>query len=51
MPAFSITGAPKAVVKVLTRAINDVLPSTDVQEKVRKLGMEMRGSTPEAIEK
>lgn len=29
---------PKAVVKVLTRAINDVLPSTDVQEKVKKAG-------------
>jgi len=40
---------PKAVVKVLTRAINEVLPSPDVQEKVSKLGMEMRGSTPEAM--
>jgi tripartite-type tricarboxylate transporter receptor subunit TctC len=40
---------PKAVVNVLTRAINDVLPSPDVQKKVRKLGMEMRGSTPEAM--
>jgi tripartite-type tricarboxylate transporter receptor subunit TctC len=40
---------PKAVVQVLTRAINEVLPSPDVQEKSRKLGMEMRGSTPEAM--
>ena len=40
---------PKAVVNVLTRAINEVLPSHDVQEKVSKLGMEMRGSTPEAM--
>ncbi len=40
---------PKVVVQVLTRAINDVLPSPDVQEKSRKLGMEMRGSTPEAM--
>ena len=40
---------PKAVVKVLTRAINEVLPNPDVQEKVSKLGMEMRGSTPEAM--
>jgi len=40
---------PKAVVQVLTRAINKVLPSPDVQEKVSKLGMEMRGSTPEAM--
>ena len=40
---------PKAVVDVLTRAINDVLPSPDVQDKSRKLGMEMRGSTPEQM--
>jgi tripartite-type tricarboxylate transporter receptor subunit TctC len=40
---------PKAVVQVLTRAINEVLPSPDIQEKVSKLGMEMRGSTPEAM--
>src|SRR5215471_18989548 len=40
---------PKAVVKILTRAINEVLPSPDVQKKVSKLGMEMRGSTPEAM--
>ena len=40
---------PKAVVQVLTGAINDVLPSPDVQEKAKKLGMEMRGSTPEAM--
>jgi len=43
------TATPQAVVQVLTRAINDVLPSPDVQEKSRKLGMEMRGSTPEAM--
>jgi tripartite-type tricarboxylate transporter receptor subunit TctC len=40
---------PKAVVEVLTRAINEVLPSPDVQERAGKLGMEMRGSTPEAM--
>jgi tripartite-type tricarboxylate transporter receptor subunit TctC len=40
---------PQAVVQVLTRAINEVLPRPDVQEKSRKLGMEMRGSTPEAM--
>jgi tripartite-type tricarboxylate transporter receptor subunit TctC len=40
---------PKEVVEVLTRAINAVLPAPDVQEKSRKLGMEMRGSTPEAM--
>ncbi|MFL5042351.1 MAG: Bug family tripartite tricarboxylate transporter substrate binding protein, partial [Xanthobacteraceae bacterium] len=40
---------PKAVVETLTRAINDVLPNPEVQEKSRKLGMEMRGSTPEEM--
>ena len=40
---------PKAVVQTLTRSINDVLPNTEVQEKARKLGMEMHGSTPEAM--
>lgn len=40
---------PKLVVQVLTEAINDVLPRPDVQEKAMKLGMEMRGSTPEAM--
>jgi tripartite-type tricarboxylate transporter receptor subunit TctC len=40
---------PRAVVQVLTRAINEVLPSPGIQEKVSKLGMEMRGSTPEAM--
>ena len=40
---------PRAVIQLLTRAINEVLPSPDIQEKVSKLGMEMRGSTPEAM--
>jgi tripartite-type tricarboxylate transporter receptor subunit TctC len=40
---------PKAAVQVLTTAINDVLPSPDVQEKANRLGMEMRGSTPAAM--
>ena len=40
---------PKAIVEVLSRAINEVLPNSDVQEKVSKLGMEMRGSTPEVM--
>jgi len=39
----------RAVVKVLTRAINEVLPRPEVQAKVSKLGMKMRGSTPEAM--
>jgi tripartite-type tricarboxylate transporter receptor subunit TctC len=40
---------PKPVVEALTRAINDVLPDPEVQEKSRKLGMEMRGSTPQEM--
>jgi tripartite-type tricarboxylate transporter receptor subunit TctC len=40
---------PKAVVQVLTRAINEVLPTPGIREKATRLGMEMRGSTPEAM--
>lgn len=43
------TSTPKTIVQVLVQAINDVLPNPDVQERSRKLGMEMRGSTPEAM--
>jgi tripartite-type tricarboxylate transporter receptor subunit TctC len=39
-------GTPAGIVQTLTQAINDVLPSTDVQERAKNLGMEMRGSTP-----
>jgi putative tricarboxylic transport membrane protein len=40
---------PKTVAEVLSRAINDVLPAPEVQDKATKLGMEMRGSTPEEM--
>ena len=40
---------PNEVVQILTRAINQVLGAPDVQGKARTLGMEMRGSTPEAM--
>jgi tripartite-type tricarboxylate transporter receptor subunit TctC len=40
---------PMPIVEILSRAINAVLPSPDVQEKATKLGMEMRGSTPEQM--
>jgi tripartite-type tricarboxylate transporter receptor subunit TctC len=40
---------PKEIIHVLTSAINEVLPAPDVQEKARKLGMELRGSTPEEM--
>jgi tripartite-type tricarboxylate transporter receptor subunit TctC len=42
-------GTPNAPVATLTKAINDVLPLPDVQEKAKKLGMAMRGSTPEQM--
>jgi len=40
---------PKPIVDLLAGAINAVLPSPDVQEKGKRLGMEMRGSTPEEM--
>ena len=40
---------PPAVVQVLARAINEVLPIADVQERGRKLGLDLRGSTPEEM--
>ena len=40
---------PKEVIRILASAINAVLPAPDVQEKARKLGMEMQGSTPEEM--
>jgi tripartite-type tricarboxylate transporter receptor subunit TctC len=43
------TATPRPVIEALTRAINEVLPRPQVQEKAAKLGMEMRASTPEAM--
>jgi tripartite-type tricarboxylate transporter receptor subunit TctC len=43
------TVTPRPVIEILTRAINEVLPRPQVQEKAAKLGMEMRASTPEAM--
>ena len=40
---------PKPIIDILARAINEVLPRPEVQEKAAKLGIEMRGSTPEAM--
>ena len=40
---------PKPVIAVLAAAINAALPLPDVQEKSRRLGMEMRASTPEEM--
>ena len=43
------SATPKPVAEALSRAINDVLPAPEVQDKATKLGMEMRGSTPEEM--
>jgi tripartite-type tricarboxylate transporter receptor subunit TctC len=40
---------PKPIIDTLSRAINEVLPLPDVQEKSQRLGMDMRGSTPEKM--
>jgi tripartite-type tricarboxylate transporter receptor subunit TctC len=40
---------PQPVIATLAHAINTVLPLPDVQEKARRLGMEMRASTPEQM--
>ena len=40
---------PKNVVETLTRAINEVLPLPDVQEKAKTLGMAMTPSTPDEM--
>ena len=40
---------PKSAIATLTRAINDVLPLPDVQEKAKRLGMAMIPSTPEEM--
>lgn len=45
------TATPQPVVDTLVKAINDVLPLPDVQEKSQKLGMDMRGSTPAEMDK
>jgi tripartite-type tricarboxylate transporter receptor subunit TctC len=41
--------APKDVLAKLAAAINAVLPQPDVQEKAKRLGMEMRASTPDEM--
>ena len=40
---------PKDIIQRISRAINDVLPLPDVQEKSQRLGMDMRASTPEEM--
>jgi tripartite-type tricarboxylate transporter receptor subunit TctC len=40
---------PKPIIDAISRAINEVLPLPDVQEKSQRLGMDMRASTPEEM--
>jgi tripartite-type tricarboxylate transporter receptor subunit TctC len=40
---------PKPIIETISRAINEVLPLPDVQEKSKRLGMDMRPSTPEEM--
>lgn len=42
-------GTPKPIIDTITRAINEVLPLPDVQEKSQRLGMDMHASTPEEM--
>jgi tripartite-type tricarboxylate transporter receptor subunit TctC len=40
---------PKPIIDTISRAINEVVPLPDVQEKSQRLGMDMRASTPEEM--
>jgi tripartite-type tricarboxylate transporter receptor subunit TctC len=42
-------GIPDDVVRLLNRAINEVLKMPEVQEKAMLFGMEARGTTPEEM--
>jgi tripartite-type tricarboxylate transporter receptor subunit TctC len=45
------SATPQPVVDTLVKAINDVLPLRDIQEKSQKVGMDMHGSTPAQMDK
>jgi tripartite-type tricarboxylate transporter receptor subunit TctC len=42
-------GTPPEILRLLSTAVIEVLKNPDVQQKARQLGMEARGSTPEAM--
>jgi tripartite-type tricarboxylate transporter receptor subunit TctC len=42
-------GMPDDIVRLLNRAVNEVLQMPEVQEKLRLFGMEARGTTPEEM--
>jgi tripartite-type tricarboxylate transporter receptor subunit TctC len=44
-------GTPKPVIDTLVKGINDVLPDASIQDRAKKLGMDMRGSTPAEMDK
>ncbi len=58
LPHFDVTswngiaapaGVPAPIISKLNKAVNEALQSSEAQETGRKLGMEMRGSTPEEL--
>src|SRR3954469_4618965 len=42
---------PKAVIDVLVKGLNDVLPDPSIQERSKALGMDMHGGTPAEMDK
>ena len=42
-------GTPSAIIATLNQAVEDVIPSPDIQSKAAKMGMTMRWSTPEEM--
>jgi tripartite-type tricarboxylate transporter receptor subunit TctC len=58
LPHFDVTswngiaapaGVPAPIISKLNKAVNEALQSSEARETGRKLGMEMRGSTPEEL--
>ena len=59
LPNFDVTswngiaapaGVPAPIIAKLSKAVNESLQSPEAQETGRKLGMDMRGSTPEELQ-
>ncbi|MDO8695195.1 MAG: tripartite tricarboxylate transporter substrate binding protein [Sheuella sp.] len=47
---FAPTGTPPAIIALLNREINSVLQDPELKEKLLKQGIEIGGSTPEALQ-
>lgn len=43
------TKTPKSVIATLNRAMKDVIPDPEIQDKAKQMGMEMRWSTPQTM--